>query len=871
MKRLIYALAGLMMAIPAMADQTPAQPNPMREHRAIWMSPMLGSWPGGTINQYNLEARLKSLDERMQKLAGQGINTIYYHVRAHCDAAYYSSYEPISGSVSGSRGAGTCIIDPFAAVIEAGHKYGIEVYAWVNPYRYSTGKYYGSNPLNYEVSHPDWLLVTSEQIILNPAIPEVQQRVKDICAELATNYDIDGMIMDDYFYHSSTKLALDKSYHQAYLDAGGTIENQEDWRRENVNQTMRNCRAAVKSAKPYATYAIGPAGKISPDNIADYGLTPGPCGDMNYKGLYADPIRWLYEGLLDFLSPQVYWISDYDRLVEWYSVAVPHFGRHLYPSVDCSRIPSGNAAEYLRQIEFTRSHVRHNESGVVFFDLGSYISYSEKDANGDRHYFGDILKANVFPTVALAPMRSWEGKFAPVSVSAPVRNGDKLTWQESAEAANRRYAVYAVPAGTDLSTFTFQEDYLVQACYKPEFTITDSNLRYGVAVYDRYGNLYGIRFENSGNLAAAPQVAVVSPANGTTPLPLFNFEWTSSKAGRYVVEVARDSEFNDVVGRADTDETSIACNDVASLTDGEEYFWRVWAFSADCEPGVTPATRMTAPALAVTSPVSGTVELPLQCTIEWTAAAPGTIYELQISSTQSFDKIVFSTTTDQHSFTMPTKTLESGRRYYARVCAVHGRSTVYSPAIIFSTVNITDYTAPALLNPAQDGAVLHSNERVKIEEWDGMSSVSINIAETEAFSGRNNFLETLQSWATEGKLMGEVKVNGKNLVDGKTYYIRVRASYGLTTTSGLNYTPYGPTRSFVYSSAAGVDAVETTNAISITPEGILTLPQAADVKVYDLAGRLEAAFTGVKQADLSNLCTGVHIIKSGTETIKWAK
>ena len=90
--------------------------------------------------------------------------------------------------------------------------------------------------------------------------------------------------------------------------------SQEEWRRENVNNVVRSVRQAVIEERPYAVFAIGPAGRISPDDITDYGLTPGPHGDMNYTGLFADPIKWLSEGLLDFLSPQIYWPEWFDDL-----------------------------------------------------------------------------------------------------------------------------------------------------------------------------------------------------------------------------------------------------------------------------------------------------------------------------------------------------------------------------------------------------------------------------------------------------------------------------------------------------------------------------------------------------------------------------
>ncbi|MBQ2047170.1 MAG: family 10 glycosylhydrolase, partial [Muribaculaceae bacterium] len=151
----VVALASMAL----MTTSVDAQAETTREHRAMWCTPFLGHWPSASLTSGNAESQKNIFRKRMATYKAQGINVLYYHVRSECDATYKSSYEPWAESVSGKRGSAPAI-DPFAFVIEACHEYGIECYAWINPYRYHTSKdgSHGGGALDYEVTHPEWLM-----------------------------------------------------------------------------------------------------------------------------------------------------------------------------------------------------------------------------------------------------------------------------------------------------------------------------------------------------------------------------------------------------------------------------------------------------------------------------------------------------------------------------------------------------------------------------------------------------------------------------------------------------------------------------------------------------------------------------------------
>lgn len=868
MKKLLLTLV---LAASAALPSYAGGENIIREHRAVWFSPMLTStWPGGHISASGAESSKKQLRTYLNRLREHGINTIYFHTRAHSDATYTSSYEPWASSVSDSRGGTAPGIDPFGTIVQIAHEYGIEVYAWVNPYRYSSGGNYGAGELNYENSHPEWLLSSSEQKILNPALPEVRQRIIDVCTEMATKYDIDGLIFDDYFYHSSIKLNADADLWQQYKDAGGKL-NQEAWRRENVNMMVSGVRDAVKAARPYAVFSISPAGRISPDNIAEYGLTPGPYGDMNYTGLYADPIYWLSQGWLDYLSPQVYWHNYFDKLTDWYSVAVPHFNRHLYTSVDCSRL-SNNAFEYIRQIEYMRSHVRPNESGVVFFDYGKYINYREV-YNGKNTRFGEILRAETFLTNTLSPIHHWRTDATDRQVGAVTRSGESLSWTAPEGAGNdsRRYAIYRIPSAMDRAEFACQPEFLVGVAYGESYTLPSdaSGYVYAVADYDRYSNLHGARFE--GTTTLTPGVKPTALSSGECNA-LGRLSWTHAGAARYQVEIASDASFETLVGVAETFDDHIPVVNVADLKEGTEYFWRVKAYAADHTMAISDVSTVSTLAFAVLAPVAGASDLGLTPTISWISAGNDVSYTIEIADTDEFINPVFTHTTEATEITVPELTLSTGRNYRLRVTANSDGASAITPTVRFATADRSDYTAPQIVSPATDGVIVHADETIAIEPWSGMTNAYIEISASNSFPARSTSKTTLSGFETETKQLADIKISSKALVGGNTYYVRTRGGYSLQGSSGVNYTAYGPVRSFVYSDQAGIFAPETdASQLYIDNSAVLHLPVPAAVNVFDLAGRSVLTAPASTAVDLSALPAGVYIVRANNTTLKWVK
>ncbi len=849
-----------------------------REHRAIWVSPFLGNnWPTTALTTTNAETQKKALRTNLNLFKSQGINVLYYHVRANCDAMYESSYEPWSRNVSGTRGAAPAF-DPFAYLVEQAHVYGIEVYAWVNPYRYHNDMNgsNGDHPLNYEVSHPEWLINgKSSNRVLNPAIEEVKQRVVDVCKEIITKYDVDGLVFDDYFYPQGGMYENSSAPDYSHYQASGTSLSIADWRRANVNEMVSRVHKMVQETKPYVCFGISPAGRYDSPTVASYGLPAAPHGDMNYAALYCDPLAWMDQGTVDFISPQIYWPSMFSSLLDWWKTAAYRFNRHIYFSTSLSGY---DADTFIQEVLTNRDYCYQDAAGIVFFEYNQFVN-STSLYNSSYKTFGAIFKDAVFQTKALTPIRTWNNKKNPVMVSNITLNGTTLTWDAISGA---RYTIYAVPESITDAEFSCQREYLVGIKYTNSCNIPSdktSGYRYAVAVYDRYGNEYSPLFMGATKKTISA-ATLTTPINGAKTTAMFSFKW-NGQGTKYLVEVAKDASFNNMVGSFETTTNSLSSTLLPELTSGDTYYWRVVSIAPNALQTTSVATSFVAGAnLKINSPANGAVDVSLTPNIVWEGAETDVNYLLEIATSKDFAPLskVYTVQTTKISHQVPAATLAGYTVYYARVTATAGDATAVGEVSQFRTVEPTNVSAPEFVRPNANGVTLYSNQTLKFKTWStGLSKVNIEVATASNFPARSKITNSLTGYATETAELGSGTTGGwsKALADGKTYYVRARGEYN--TSSGTKYTDWSTVMNFVYSSEAGIDDVTTDKAeVYVTIDDVLVLSgKPSQVGIYSISGQLVASVYAESTYDLSGLAHGAYIIvvSDGVEfkTIKYVK
>lgn len=387
-----------------------------REFRAVWVATVGGmDWPDATATtDQQKQAFLDILDKAVEL----HMNAIILQVRPSGDALYASDLEPWSEYLTGKLGkAPDPFYDPLAFAVDEAHKRGLELHAWLNPYRSGYAKARGDGATSHIISqHPDLVKAYGRQQWMDPGEPDVQKHSLAVFLDIVKRYDVDGIHMDDYFYPYKTKAPegglldfLDDISWGKYQAGGGKL-SRDDWRRDNINTFVEKLYKGVKKLKPWVKVGISPFGIWRPGNPEGVqGLDP-------YVELYADSKTWLQNGWLDYFTPQLYWASTavhqpYVGLLAWWADQNKK-DRNLWPG----NILSHPADEITTQIELTRK--QKGASGNVLFSARSLVR--------NRGGVTDAV-AREYALPALVPPSPWLEKRGPKAPKLSVDAG-AATW-----------------------------------------------------------------------------------------------------------------------------------------------------------------------------------------------------------------------------------------------------------------------------------------------------------------------------------------------------------------------------------------------------------------------------------------------------------
>lgn len=372
----------------------------MAEFRGAWIATVVNiDWPSAP--GLPVEEQKAELTKLLDLCRDMNLNAVVFQIRPVCDAFYASELEPWSEYLTGQMGrAPEPFYDPLAFAVEEAHKRGLELHAWFNPYRARHRSRRGEASADHvSLQRPELVRTYGEYLWLDPGEPEVQDHTVDVVLDVVRRYDIDGVHMDDYFYPYPVRDAEgndvpfpDDASYARYRESGGSLDR-DDWRRENVNTVIRRLKEEIHAARPDVVFGISPFGIWRPDN------PPGIRGMDQYAAIYADCRKWLREGWVDYLAPQLYWptfqeAQSYPRLLEWW----------VGENVADKLVLAGNAAyrvvgdphrwgaeEYIRQIELTREL---GADGNIHFNLRVFL---------DNPELAEALKTGVYAAPAAVP------------------------------------------------------------------------------------------------------------------------------------------------------------------------------------------------------------------------------------------------------------------------------------------------------------------------------------------------------------------------------------------------------------------------------------------------------------------------------------
>lgn len=342
--------------------------------RGLWVATVKNiDWPSKP--GLSVEDQKSEIIKILDKAKSLNFNAIFLQVRPCSDAIYQSSFEPWSIYLTGISGqAPMPYYDPLSFWIEQSHLRGIELHAWINPFRANMSI---TEPLanNHPVKmNPDWFVIYNGRHQYDPGNPNSRNHIVNVVRELVSKYNIDGIHMDDYFYpypKDGEEFADTLSFIK-YNPLQYPMTQKNEWRRSNVDETIKMLSIAIKQCKPSVSFGISPFG-VWRNQIDDPNGSDTRAGITNFDHLHADILKWMKENWIDYVAPQIYWdrnhkSASFNTLINWWaanSFQKPLFIGHALYRVNKESAPWDTPSEILSQINVSRS--TQGVSGSIHF------------------------------------------------------------------------------------------------------------------------------------------------------------------------------------------------------------------------------------------------------------------------------------------------------------------------------------------------------------------------------------------------------------------------------------------------------------------------------------------------------------------------
>ncbi|WP_092110481.1 family 10 glycosylhydrolase [Prevotella sp. KH2C16] len=380
--------------------------NKKREFRGAWMQFVNGMYLGMSTSQ--IQQMLLGQLDALQK---DGANAVIFQVRGECDALYQSSIEPWSRYLTGVQGQPPSPYwDPLQWMIEQCHQRGMELHAWINPYRARMKTPTALAPNHILSTHPERAFEYGGLYVLNPGLKENREYILSVVDDIVKRYDIDGMHIDDYFYpypEAGRPIPDDREF-QLYNNG---ISNRGDWRRYNVDTFVKEMGEHIHALKPWVKFGVSPFGiyrnkKSDPLNGSE------TSGLQNYDDLYADILKWVNNGWIDYCVPQIYWeignrAADYQTLIYWWNRYAG--GRPLYIGEDVERTAKNTDPQNPLSHQLPAKHALHEACKNV---KGSVLWYAKSVTQNPGNY-ETLLRTDYWRYPALQPLMPFLDDKAP--------------------------------------------------------------------------------------------------------------------------------------------------------------------------------------------------------------------------------------------------------------------------------------------------------------------------------------------------------------------------------------------------------------------------------------------------------------------------
>lgn len=386
----VTALAALVASGSAMAAGSAAavgtdrsRRHATREMRGVWVATVANrDWP--SKQGLSADEQRAQLITHLDTAVERRLNTVILQVRPTADALWPSPLEPWSQVLTGTQGEDPGW-DPLGTAVEEAHARGLQLHAWFNPYRIANhtdlGRLAESHPAR---AHEEWVVTYGGKLYYNPGLPAVRDFVQRSMLDAVEKYPIDGVHFDDYFYpYPVAGQSFDDD--EAYDRYGGSFTVRADWRRDNIDKLVLEMADAIRRIRPTTQFGISPFG-VWRNAVTDPLGSDTRGGVQTYDDLYADTRKWVREGWIDYICPQLYWnigfaAADYAKLVPWWAEVARgsrtrlYVGEALYKAGDPAQPAAWqNPAELSRHLTLAKGHA----------EVGGHVYFAAKEVAADR-------------------------------------------------------------------------------------------------------------------------------------------------------------------------------------------------------------------------------------------------------------------------------------------------------------------------------------------------------------------------------------------------------------------------------------------------------------------------------------------------------
>ncbi len=438
---------------------------PSVEMRGVWVATISNlDWP--SANNLSVKEQKNEVISILDFYEQHHFNCVFLQVRPSADVLYPSKYEPWSKFLTGEQGVKPKY-NPLKFWIKEAHKRNIELHAWINPYRIANSE---KEPLSKDhpaLKNKKWVVNYGGKKYYNPAIRECRAHVENIVSEIVSKYDVDGIHFDDYFYPYPVN---GEEFPDSidFIPYKRKFQNIEDWRRDNVNKTIKELHATIKKIKPYVQFGVSPFG-VWRNKKDDSKGSETNAGVTNYDHLYADVFSWMQKGWVDYVIPQLYWSRNngavpFEHLTNWWGENSN--GTNVYIGHAVYKLGNGkkdwdSVDEMIQQININRSD--RLTSGSVFF--------RHEHLKQNKFGFADSLKNSIYQYPALVPSINHQKVHTPTMISELKQKKQYLKWSYKNQKKQevKGFAIYAILKGG--------EKQLVQILDKKKIELSDINLK----------------------------------------------------------------------------------------------------------------------------------------------------------------------------------------------------------------------------------------------------------------------------------------------------------------------------------------------------------------------------------------------------------